>query len=264
MPQSHEQMRQPPHGRDLAGVLVTGANSDIGMELCRSLNRRQTKVLGTYRSHRPELENIVFPDQGIDLSDEAGLDLLLAFVREQFQGPFAVVHCVGDFWDHLPLDQCPLENAQRLIVSHYLTLYGVLHRLLPVMADRGGGRVVALSCTSTGFYYPEMAAFTSAKAAIETLIKCVANEWLPNGVSANAVALSTIGTAKVKSSSSKPLSGEETYVTPEELAEFLEELIFLSSPHFSGNVVRPLKYSRTFYNTGYFDRNPRSADQQNE
>lgn len=264
MTHSLREARRPPEGDELVGVLVTGANSDIGTALCHRLERRQTKVLGTYRSSRPFLNGVVLPDNGLDLSVEADLDLLLGFVEEQFCGPFAVVHCVGDFWDHVPLDSYSPENAQRLITSHYLTLYGVLHRLLPVMASIGGGRIVALSCTSTGFYYPEMAAFTSAKSAVETLVRCVANEWLPFGVSANAVALSTIGTAKVKRSSSKPLSEKETYVTPGEIAVFLEEILFLSSPHFSGNVVRPLKYSHTFYNTGYFERNPSSTKQPRE
>ena len=264
MTQNFRGTRIPPEGDDLVGVLVTGASSDIGTALCRRLERRQAKVIGTYRSNRPCLDSVVFPGQGIDLSLETGLDVLLGFVEEQFRGPFAVVHCVGDFWEHAPLDRCSPEVARRMITSHYLTLYGVLHRLLPVMAKVGGGRIIALSCTSTGFYYPEMAAFTPAKSAIEALVRCVANEWLPYGVSANAVALSTIGTAKVKKSPSKPLSEEETYVTPEELAVFLEELLFLSSPHFSGNVVRPLKYSHTFYNRGYFERNPHSADHQEE
>ena len=124
------------------------------------------------------------------------------------------------------------------------------------MADVGGGRILALSCTSTNFSYPDMAAFTSAKAALEMLIKCVANEWAPRGITANAIALSTVGTTKVAKSPSKPMSKRESYVTPEEVAELIEQVLFLPSPFLSSNVVRPLKYSPTFYNTGYFQRNP--------
>jgi len=45
-----------------------------------------------------------------------------------------------------------------------------------------------------------MAAFTSAKAACECLIKCIANEYSQYGIIANAIALSTILTPKVKKS----------------------------------------------------------------
>jgi len=257
MPNKYEKTRVPPKGSDLTGVLVTGASSDIGKELCKRLEGRQLKVLGTYNTHRPRESDVILPPEGMDLSDDADLQKLRSFTEQHLHGPFAVVHCVGDFWEHVPLDRCSLERARRMVTSHYLTLYGVLHRLLPYMAKVGGGRVLALSCTSTGFNYPDMAAFTSAKAALETLIKCVANEWAPSGVAANAIALSTIGTTKVLDSPSKPMSDQEAYIMPSEAAEFIEELLLFASPFLSGNVVRPLKHSHTFYNTGYFQRNPR-------
>ena len=159
------------------------------MELCKRLEQKHLVTLGTYHTRRPPSSRIILPPKGMDLSVDADLDRLLAFVQQYFGGPFAVAHCVGDFWEHLPVSMCSLELARRMITSHYLTLYGVLHRLLPYMADVGGGRILALSCTSTNFSYPDMAAFTSAKAALEMLIKCVANEWAPRGITANAIAL---------------------------------------------------------------------------
>jgi len=254
-----EEIQSPPEGSELTGVLVTGASSDIGQELCRRLSERQVKTLGTYKTHRPAGCEAVLPAKGIDLSVGADLDRMLALTKEHFSGPFGIVHCVGDFWEHVPINRCSLELAGRMITSHYLTLYGVLNRLLPLMAEVGGGRVLAISCTSTQFSYPDMAAFTSAKAAVETLVKCVANEWAECGIVANAVALSTIGTDKVVSSPSKPMSPQENYVTPAEAAQLIEQILYLSSPYFSGNVVRPLKYSRTFYYRGYFQRNPRGS-----
>lgn len=240
----------------LAGVVVTGASSDIGQAVCKHLVAKGIKTVGTYRSNLPTCSGLILPTRGLDLENNSDLVAFADFVIDQFDKPFGIVHCVGDFWDHYPIDQFTPESALKLIQSHYVSLYGVLHHLLPRMATLGGGRVLALSCTSIGFSYPEMAAFTAAKAAVESLIKCVANEWSDRMISANSLALSTIGTNKVMNSPSKPMSKEEPYITPSEIAELIEQIVFSPSPYLSGNVIRPLKHSPTFYNTAYFERNP--------
>jgi NAD(P)-dependent dehydrogenase (short-subunit alcohol dehydrogenase family) len=124
----------------------------------------------------------------------------------------------------------------------------------PMEAAEPAGRANVSWYDTVGFHYPEMAAFSSAKAAIECLIKCAANEWSEHGIVANAIALSTISTPKVLDS--KPLAKEESYVTPEELCMLIEDVLFAESPYLNGNVIRPLKQSRTFYNRSYFERNP--------
>ncbi len=144
-----------------------------------------------------------------------------------------------------------------MMSSHYTTLYGVLHTLLPVMKKLGGGRVLAFSCTSVGFNYPEMAAFTSAKAAVEALVRCVANEWGGFGIAANSIALSTVDTPDVRKT--KPLANMENYLSAQEIGVLVEDILLASGPYLSGNVVRPLKYSKTFYGHAYFARNPPST-----
>jgi NAD(P)-dependent dehydrogenase (short-subunit alcohol dehydrogenase family) len=193
--------------------------------------------------------------EGVDLTSRSGLDTLASAAKGFFDAPFGLVHSVGKFWDHKTIVHCDVEDAREIIETHYLTLYGVLNRVLPLMTRLGGGRIIAFSCTSVGFHYPEMAPFTSAKAAVECLVRCVANEWADQRITANAIALSTIATPKVMES--KPLAQEENYVTPDEVSTLVQELLFSSSTIMSGNVVRPLKHSETFYNRAYFERNPR-------
>jgi 3-oxoacyl-[acyl-carrier protein] reductase len=243
----------------LEGILLTGASSDIGKELVGYfVDRQDLKILATSNSQPcPPLlsnRNDTVALEGIDLTLESGLDQVASAATQFFQGPFGIVHSVGAFWEHKPIPDCDLNEARNLIGSHYLSLYGLLNRILPLMAQLGGGRILAFSCTSVGFHYPDMAAFTSAKAAVESLIRCTANEWSRHYISSNAIALSTIATPKVMTS--KPLAKEENYVTPKEICQLVEDILFSSSPYLSGNVIRPLKYSETFYNRSYFERNP--------
>jgi NAD(P)-dependent dehydrogenase (short-subunit alcohol dehydrogenase family) len=243
----------------LTGVLLTGASSEIGKVLADRFAARGEMPLVLTSNVRPihlpggsKIE--VLAETVINLTDPSSLDRLKQIAAEKFRGPFALVHCVGPFWHHKPIDQCSIGEAQEFMNGHYLTLYGALWALLPLMKERGGGRVLAVSCTSVGFHYPEMAAFTSSKAAVESLVKCAANEWAAHKISLNAIALSTVSTATVNAT--KPLAHEERYITPLEVASLVEDILFASSSYISGNVIRPLKYSPTYYNRSYFERNP--------
>jgi 2-deoxy-D-gluconate 3-dehydrogenase len=121
---------------------------------------------------------------------------------------------------------------------------------------KGGGKIIAFSCNSVIYNYPEMAAFTSVKAAVEGLIKAISNEWAGKGVSANAFALPTIKTKKVIDS--KKVEDFKDYITPDELADIV--LSFLKLPHnyINGSIIKLFKYNSSFYSKSYFERNPPS------
>lgn len=235
--------------------IITGANSDIGKALLAKLSiNKDNKIIAVSRSKiSPSLsENIVCIDN-IDLNSEKDLVIISEKVNTLFSDKFIFIHSVGNFWHHKTMTNTEYEEATNMMDSHYNTLYGCIKYLLPVFKKVEGGKIIAFSCNSVGFNYPEMAAFTSAKAAVETLIKCTANENSKFGVIANGIALSTIKTEKVINSKLKKYHSQ--YITEEELLEVVDNLIN-ASPLINGNIIRILKYSEYFYNEGYFQRNP--------
>jgi short-subunit dehydrogenase len=238
--------------------LITGATSDIGYSLLDYLARKTTaKVLAVSRSSL-DTSRITLSSQmkcvaGIDLLNRDNLALLRSITDQYFSEPFTLIHCVGNFWHHKPLAETPLDEAESMILSHYLTLYNVASILLPLMVVRNGGRIIAFSCNSVSYNYPDMAAFTSAKAAVETLIKCIANEHSRHNVVSNAFALSTILTEKVIQEKDKQYHAH--YMTPDELCELVVEDIANSSQFLNGNVIKLLKYSPFYYKEGYYTRN---------
>jgi NAD(P)-dependent dehydrogenase (short-subunit alcohol dehydrogenase family) len=240
-------------------ILILGAGSEIGaaLALCAK-ERADHRLLLTSRSRvdrrsPPESARLRHV-RGIDLTSEVDLLRLRAEAEEFFDGPFSMVHSVGDFWCHKPLIQTAFSEIRSMCESHYLTLCGAAYALLPVMIERSGGRMVAFSCNSVAYNYPDMAPFTSVKAAVETFIKCVAHEYAEHGITATALALPTIRTAKVLVE--KPQGDHESYISVEDLSRIVLDVLELP-PTVNGNVVKIYKHSRTFYYSGYFERNPR-------
>ncbi len=140
-----------------------------------------------------------------------------------------------------------------MINSHYITLFGVIKAVLPIMQKLKGGKIIAFSCNSVKYNYPDMAAFTSAKAAIECLIKCTANELSQYHITANAFALPSIKTEQVIQS--KPEAFHKNYPTLDELTDCIERTVENLSPLETGNIIQLFKYSDSFYHKGYYERN---------
>lgn len=244
-------------------IVITGASSDIGLAMARYLREKCDRRVffaskSLVDSLSEESENSFQYLYGIDFTQEKDLQRLRNEVSNYFTEPFTVIHSVGDFWQHKPLVKTELKEVRRMFESHYLTLYGVAHALIPVMIKKGGGRIIAFSCNSVSYNYPDMAAFTSAKAAIECLIKCIANEYAEYEIVASALALPTIKTKKVLSE--KSLENPENYITPEELAKIVLDTIDRMPVLVNGNIIKLFKFNRTFYHSGYFERNPRSIE----
>ena len=143
--------------------------------------------------------------------------------------------------------------ARRLIISHYITLFGTARAVIPVMQAVGGGKIFAFSCNSVKYNYPDMAAFTSCKAAVECLIKCIANEVSKYGIVANSFALPSIKTQSVIDT--KPEAFHHDYVTLPELTSCIEATVENLSPLINGTVINVFKYSDSFYHKGYYERN---------
>ncbi|MDR0917501.1 MAG: SDR family oxidoreductase [Oscillospiraceae bacterium] len=236
----------------MGNYLITGGNSEIGRELIMELDRRGHTVFTTSRSKLKYTAPCAYLD-GIDLTCEDDVLGLFTKVAEVFASPFNVIHSVGDFWYHKTIENTPLDQAAAMISSHYLTLYAVIRHAVPLMSKVGGGRVLAFTCNSVKYNYPEMAAFTSAKAAVECLIKCVANEYSSMGITANAFALPSIKTDQVLSSKPAELTGN--FISMNELARSIEDIVEHLPQFANGNVISLFKHSDTFYHKGYYERN---------
>ena len=239
-------------------LLITAASSDIGSALFSKvaadpLNRVVTTSFRTNLNHLVDLAASCQHLHGVDLTDQDDLRRLSRAVAEMFDSPFGWLHCAGDFWHHKRIEETPLEEARSMIASHYLTLYSTAQIVLPIMKQVGGGRVLAFSCNSVRYSYPEMAAFTPAKAAVESLVRCLANESLEWNILLNCLALPTVATPKVMAS--KQPEYHPHYVTMEELIEAILGCLSTMSPLATGNSIAVVKHSPYFYQEGYYRRN---------
>jgi len=238
----------------MGNYVITGANSEIGEALTSHLTQKGHELLLVSRSPKRTLapKTHLWID-GVDLQKESDLLTLREEVCRKFSAPYTVIHSVGEFWRHKSIDRTRFDEVISMIHSHYTTLFGVIKALVPSMREIGGGKIIAFSCNSVKYNYPDMAAFSSAKAAVECLIKCIANEQSQYNITANAFALPSIKTNSVIAT--KPEEFHQNYPTLEELTHCIEQTAETLSSLTNGNVISLFKFSPSFYHKGYYERN---------
>jgi NAD(P)-dependent dehydrogenase (short-subunit alcohol dehydrogenase family) len=237
-------------------IVLTGASSELGSYLLNRLSASPAnKLIVTMRRSRGEGDidrNNVRLLDGVDLAHPEATTRVASAVEQEFSGPFALIHSVGDFWDHVPFEDFTGAQAARMFESHVTTLYNTLQSLLPLMRAQGGGSVVTFSCNSVRYNYPWMASFTASKAAVDSLVRSLAYEFAGFGVRLNSLQLASVKTSKVQLS--KPHGDFEHFLAPDDIFPVIEFLLSPGSFLVNGNTISLFEHSDSFYNSGYFER----------
>ncbi len=182
---------------DLSGktVLVTGAFGRLGRVLTRRLLEDGATVAGI---DAQSADPIVASDRlhlfKADLGDEAAVARAFAEVAEAVGPPDALVHAVG-MWDGTPFAETSLEAWERMLRVNLTSAFLCFREAVRRMAVRpgSGGRLVGIaSQQGADGGVAEQAAYSASKAGVVRLVEAVAAEYAGTGITAAAVAPSTI------------------------------------------------------------------------
>lgn len=218
---------------DLSGraALVTGCGSasGIGFACARLLARLGARVAITSTTERIHdrveelgLEGVAVTGHVADLAERAQAVALAAEV-----GPVAIlvnsagmVQTGSESPEARVLDLPPEELRRQLAIT-FETAFHLTQAALPAMAEAGHGRIVMVSSvTGPLVSAPGSAAYAAAKGALDGLMRTLAIEHGPDGITVNSVQPGWIATAS--SEADELVAGEHTPVgrpgRPEEVA----------------------------------------------
>lgn len=181
-------------------LLVTGASSDIGLELIRQMDRPGRRIVAhssqsgeRVRELAAGLASEVIPVCA-DLRNAAELQEMINAIKavgvpDQIvhlpAPPFTLERFSKRSWEEFDAE---LEIGLRSIVS-------LLHSFLPAMVERRSGQVVfVLSSVTMGVPPKGTASYTTAKYALLGLMKSLASEYSEYGIRFNAVSPSMVDT----------------------------------------------------------------------
>ncbi|MCY3636102.1 MAG: SDR family NAD(P)-dependent oxidoreductase [bacterium] len=185
--------------------LVTGAGQGVGREICLRLAQHGARGVAV---------NDFFPDRAesvadevrsygcraipvpADVGDHAGVERMVRAAEEEFDGIEVLVNNAGNFGpDRSAVDYTAFWETPVEMWHHWLdvNLYGVMnctHATLDGMVARGkGGRIITIISEAARVGDRNFAVYAAAKAGAAGLMRSIAREAAPFGITANNIGI---------------------------------------------------------------------------
>ena len=180
-----------PSPRPLDGrlALVTGGSRGLGAATARRLARMGARVIVTYRQRADEAATVVADCEAVtagaraeqlDLLEEASVRALFDRIADE-DGHLDVLVANAAATAFKPLLELKLHQIDKtfaISVRHFLLMVQLAY---PLLQPRQG-RIVAISGADTVGYIPGHGLLAAAKSSMETLVRYLACELGPHGV----------------------------------------------------------------------------------
>ena len=244
----------------MAGVegrvaLITGGGRGIGRATANLLASRGAKVMCIARSEQ-ELKEAGFDYAMADLGTAEGCASAVQEAERRL-GPIEILACnhgIGSAHERVVWEQKPEDWSESIRVN----LEGPFHLsrlVLPGMVERQYGRIVYTSSTAGLVAEHAGSAYTSAKHGLLGLMRSVALDGGPYGITSNAVLPGWVRTAMAERSArfeakERGITTDQVWeeraalyppgrvATPEEVAEMIAFLASEESSGVSGEAIR--------------------------
>jgi len=200
-------------------ALVTGAGRGIGRATAVALAGAGERVMAVART-REELESLAgeAPVEYLveSVATQEGCERIVEETRERMGAISILVNNAGiGSYDERPIwKQDPAIWRESLAVNLDAAFH-LIRLSVPDMTAAGWGRIVVVSSTSGQVGSPASSAYTAAKHGVLGLMRSVAQDVIPFGVTCNAVLPGWVKTAMADADVA--VEAERTSRTPEEV-----------------------------------------------
>lgn len=229
-------------------AIVTGGASGIGLATVRMLAGLKANIViadlndeagqDVVSALTAERCDAIF--FGADISNADDVDALIAATLDRFESLEILMHFAGIGMEQSALETTR-ENWDRITAVNLTGSFLMLQAAGRVMAEKGYGRIVAMSSMAGIRGGTGRAAYAASKGGVAAMMRVMSVEWARSGVTVNALAPGAIETALVRK-----MHDEETrraylagipmdrYGTPEEVAAAAVYLALPQSAYITG------------------------------
>jgi len=246
-------------------AIITGAGRGIGAATARRLARAGWRlvlvdrcaddpVLAYPLATRAELDAVAAECRGVavvaDVRNQAALDAAVAVAVEEFGGLDAALAIAGCITGGQPAWESPEQAWSTMIDVNATGVWRLARAAVPALLERPAprqGRFVVVSSAGGTLGMPLLAGYAAAKHAVIGLVRSMAAELGPAGVTVNAVAPGSTATTMLEASAGVyGLATSEAFTThhqlprlvqPDEVAALIEWLCGPESAAITGAVL---------------------------
>lgn len=181
-------------------ILITGANSELGINYIQSLVGKNIKILALYRADRTELEKIKAKYTidleiiQVDLFDTDSLKKVICELTSKYHIN-QVLHLAAPNVSQLRFNKISRDQFDIDYRVQLLSIIEILQLVLPKMKKMKQGKIVFVLTSCTKGIPPKFwASYVTFKYGLLGLLKSLASEYSTSSVQINGVSPSMIDT----------------------------------------------------------------------
>lgn len=185
-------------------VVITGATGGLGKVAAHAF-AEQGASLALISTSQDKLnalaDDLNLPEdkiliQAVDLIDSDAVRDVAKAVSAKFGRVDILIHLIGGWVGGKTIAETDAEDLKFMLDQHAWSTFHLLHAFSPKLAANGWGRVIAVSSPSAVDTPAKSGAYAVGKAAEETLLFTLANQFEDTDVTANVIQVSYIDVEK--------------------------------------------------------------------
>ena len=181
-------------GFDLTGktALVTGSSRGIGKAIALGLAQCGAAVAVHYVGHSDEAQAVAdqIPNscivQGDLLDDEAPRKILEQVQEKLGQIDILVLNASVQF--RQDWDQVTRDKFDQQVIANFRSEFEMIQLATPHMINQKWGRILTIGSVQQHRPHSAMIPYAATKSALETMVRALAKEFAPHGVTINNLA----------------------------------------------------------------------------
>lgn len=183
-------------------IVITGATGATGQQAAKAFAQRGASLALLSRD-QVKLDalarDLALPSQrlltrSVDLLDESALRDSAEAVTAKFGRVHVLIHLVGGWTGGATLAESTPADLKSMLDQHAWTTYHLARAFVPAMQTEGWGRFIVVSSPFATAPAAKMGPYAVGKAAQETLILTLADQFKGTDLTANIIQVKSINT----------------------------------------------------------------------
>ncbi|OYU83469.1 MAG: short-chain dehydrogenase [Flavobacterium sp. BFFFF2] len=218
----------------MKNIIITGASRGIGKELALLAASQGHQVLALSRQINTDLQaHPAIQLLSVDLSNENEIQSVSNWIANNWKQVDVLIHNAGAL-QFKPFTATTLTDFENIYKVNVFGVAALTQVCVPFL--RSGSHVVAISSmggVQGSAKFAGLAAYSSSKAAVITLMELLAEEYKEEQISFNALALGAVQTEML----AEAFPGYQAPVTAQEMANYILDFSLQGHQWYNGKVL---------------------------
>lgn len=219
----------------MKNIIITGTSRGIGHELALQFAKAGHQVLAISRKiPQTLLVNKNITCLSVDLSNEMQLAKVTDFVSNSWKQIDAIIHNAGSLILK-PFSETTQEDFENIYKVNVFAVANLTRIALPYLQKNS--HVVTISSMGGiqgSLKFAGLAAYSSSKGAVITLMELLAEEYKERGISFNVLALGSVQTEMLE----EAFPGYQAPISANEMADYIYNFTLTGNKYFNGKVLQ--------------------------